>query len=624
MITIDQLNDNQRRAVKWNGGPLLVLAGPGSGKTMVLTMRIANLIKNSPDENFRVLGLTFTVKASNEMQDRIVEYLGEDYRRVQIRTVHSFCTDLLRQHGSHLGLRPDFAVITDDKDRMAILRDVITSIERQGYDISEPERLMQQIDIIFTHAISIGDLPQYFDKDRQYEAECLGIAFISYLNALKSDNQLDFASMLHFAQELLSTKPRIARQVRTVYRYICVDEFQDTNIAQYQLLRLLANSRDSNLFVVADEDQVIFQWNGADPKRLEALKEDYQPTVIQLPDNYRCPQQIVEMANRLISHNNLREKNKRPSTSHANSPGTVDLKSYKNFDEEILGLSKILRAIPERKRENCLVIARNNKLLSMAQRGISEFNVKADIVTKKQEFSSPLMRVMYGCLKLANAPDSRSQLNKLCSASSELIGVSFSAEEIAAKAKFEGSTYLRTFLQVVDHIKELEGVSQAGLANLCDTLQFRSFISKSLISFDNLNNDDSFPDYEPEKSIWINLFHRIEMEYGDKLTLYILLQEIDLAPKLVSLSHDCVRLQTVHTAKGMEYEHVYIIGLVEDYFPAFQAKKHGEESKSMEEERRNCYVAITRASQSLYLSYARQYFGWSKEPSRFLKEMGVL
>ena len=126
MILIDQLNDNQRHAVQWNGGPLLVLAGPGSGKTMVLTMRIANLIQNSPDENFRVLGLTFTVKAANEMQDRIVEYLGENYRRVQIRTVHSFCTDLLRQHGSHLGLRPDFAVITDDKDRMAILGDVIT------------------------------------------------------------------------------------------------------------------------------------------------------------------------------------------------------------------------------------------------------------------------------------------------------------------------------------------------------------------------------------------------------------------------------------------------------------------------------------------------------------------
>jgi len=137
--------------------PLLVLAGPGSGKTMLLTMRAANIIKNSPRDNFRVLGLTFTVKAANEMQDRIIQYLGENTQRVQIRTFHSFCTDLLRQHGSHLGLKPDFAVITDDRDRMTALSDAIINVEQQGYAVSDPERLLQQIDVIFTHAISVND-----------------------------------------------------------------------------------------------------------------------------------------------------------------------------------------------------------------------------------------------------------------------------------------------------------------------------------------------------------------------------------------------------------------------------------------------------------------------------------
>jgi len=151
---------------------------------------------------------------------------------------------------------------------------------------------------------------QYFEKVELDKANRLVAAFYAYLEVLKRDNQLDFASMLYFARELLATKPRITRQVQTVYRYICLDEFQDTNIAQYEILRLLASSKESNLFVVADDDQVIFQWNGADPKRLEAFKNDYQPTVIQLPDNYRCPQQIVELANRLIAYNNIRERNK--------------------------------------------------------------------------------------------------------------------------------------------------------------------------------------------------------------------------------------------------------------------------------------------------------------------------
>ena len=624
MIMFDQLNDSQRQAVQWGEGPLLVLAGPGSGKTMLLTLRIANIIKKSSDEKFRVLGLTFTVKAANEMQDRVTRYLGEDNHRVQIRTFHSFCTDLLRQHGSHMGLRPDFAVITDDKDRMAILRDVITRIESEGYYIGDPEQLLQQIDIIFTHAISISDLPVYFIDANPTEINRLKAAFDAYLEALKMDNQLDFASMLYFARELLETKSRISRQVRTVYRYICVDEFQDTNIAQYKILRLIASSKQSNLFVVADDDQVIFQWNGADPRRLDVLKNDYQPEIIQLPDNYRCPQQIVELANRLIAHNNIRDGNKKPSKSLSNYTGIVELKSYSTFDEEILGLSNILEKIPDRQRDNCLVIARNNKMLNSVQHSLSEIGINAEIVTKKQEFSSPLMRIMYGCLKLANAPDSRSQLNKLCSAASELAAIIYSAEEIAAKAKVEGLTYLRTFLKAVNHVDELEHASRSGLKYLCDSLQFRPFIFESLRSFDNVNIDDSFPDYESEKIIWEDLFKRIENRYGDNLTLHVLLQEIDLAPKVKSLTHDCVRLQTVHTAKGVEYKYVYIIGLVEDYFPAFQAKKQGDESRSMEEERRNCFVAITRASNSLYMSYARKYFGWPKEPSRFLKEMGVL
>ena len=624
MIMFDQLNASQRQAVQWGEGPLLVLAGPGSGKTMLLTLRIANIIKKSSDEKFRVLGLTFTVKAANEMQDRVTRYLGEDNHRVQIRTFHSFCTDLLRQHGSHMGLRPDFAVITDDKDRMAILRDVITRIESEGYYIGDPEQLLQQIDIIFTHAISISDLPVYFIDANPTEINRLKAAFDAYIDALKTDNQLDFASMLYFALELLETKSRISRQVRTVYRYICVDEFQDTNIAQYKILRLIASSKQSNLFVVADDDQVIFQWNGADPRRLDVLKNDYQPEIIQLPDNYRCPQQIVELANRLIAHNNIRDGNKKPSKSLSNYAGIVELKSYSTFDEEILGLSNILEKIPDRQRDNCLVIARNNKMLNSVQHSLSEIGINAEIVTKKQEFSSPLMKIMYGCLKLANAPDSRSQLNKLCSAASELAAISYSAEEIAAKAKVEGLTYLRTFLKAVNHVDELEHASRSGLTYLCDSLQFRPFIFESLRSFDNVNIDDSFPDYESEKIIWEDLFKRIENRYGDNLTLHVLLQEIDLAPKVKSLTHDCVRLQTVHTAKGVEYKYVYIIGLVEDYFPAFQSKKQGDESRSMEEERRNCFVAITRASNSLYMSYARKYFGWPKEPSRFLKEMGVL
>ena len=259
-ITTDMLNANQRQAVEWGDGPLLVLAGPGSGKTAVLTLRIANLIRNTPDDSFRVLGLTFTVRAAAEMQNRIRDLLGKDTRRVQLGTFHSFCTDVLRQHGSQLGLRPDFAVVTDDRDRVAILGALQ---DGGGIEIDAPEDSLKRIDMMFTHGITAEELPNYFKAGQEEQCRLLQDVFRGYVQVLVDENQLDFGSMLHFTRELLAGKPRIARQVRTVYCYVCVDEFQDTNAIQFSLARLLA-AKHNNICVVGDDDQSIYGWRGAD------------------------------------------------------------------------------------------------------------------------------------------------------------------------------------------------------------------------------------------------------------------------------------------------------------------------------------------------------------------------
>ena len=205
-ITLDDLNENQRQAVEWKDGRLLVLAGPGSGKTAVLTLRIARLVKNSPDDSFRILGLTFTVKAAKEMQVRIDGLLEEKTRRVKLCTFHSFCTDLLRQHGSHLGLHPDFSVITDDKDRASILKELDDNGE---IDIDNPEDALKKIDVMFTHGIDADELPNYFESE---QCVVLQSIFKGYLNKLTESNQLDFGSMLYFSRKLLETMPRISRQ----------------------------------------------------------------------------------------------------------------------------------------------------------------------------------------------------------------------------------------------------------------------------------------------------------------------------------------------------------------------------------------------------------------------------
>lgn len=621
MIQREQLNALQREAVDWRDGALLVLAGPGSGKTAVLTLRIAQLIHNTPDENFRILGLTFTVKAAGEMRDRISQLLTENNRRVHICTFHSFCTDLLRQHGSHLGLKPDFTVISDDKDRLALLKKL---------DVDSPEDTLKGIDKLFTHGINTDELRQHAAKTQDDNYQSWATLFEQYLAALTAENQLDFGAMLHFTRQLLQTKPRIARQVRTVYRYICVDEFQDTNKAQYLVLKEIVNAEQPNLFIVADDDQIIYQWNGADPNRLEALKSDYKPSVLQLPDNYRCPKEVVELANRLIQHNTSRIASKTPSVSQNEQTGIIDLQSFPHFEAELAGLAQQLQTIPDRQREKCLVIARTNKLLTQVERQLKSAGINAEIVTRNQDFSSPLMLAIYYSLKLTNANDSRSLLNKLCAATSAALSnqIILSAEEIASKASMESTSLLRAFFEETCRDEQLKAFCEAGIRYLCDSLNFHAFVEESIRYFDHLNQSETpesaenFPDYPADKENWQRIVADVQRNYGDNLSLHVLLQEMDLTPKSKPLSRDCVRLQTVHTAKGTEFEHVYLIGLAEEQFPTYFAIQQG--NKSIEEERRNCFVAITRASSTLYLSYAAKYFGWSKSPSRFLKEMGLL
>ena len=622
-LTYEQLNDNQQKAANWEDGPILVLAGPGSGKTAVLTLRIARIIKSTPEENFKVLGLTFTVRAANEMNKRLLELLGVHSQRVQLKTFHSFCSDLLRQHGSHLGLKPDFSVITDDKDRTLILKDIN---DRGEVLIDDPEDTLKKIDKMFIRGILPEELESYFEPDKIEQCNKLRAIFNSYIEALLLSNQLDFGSMIYFAHRVLSTKKRIANQIRTVYNYICVDEFQDTNLAQYQILKQIAPDETSNLFVVADDDQVIFQWNGADPKRLQELKLDYKPEIVQLPENYRCPGKIVAIANLLIKHNADRIDSKIAGVSHNSDAGAISLMDFKDAEQELDGLAAEIVKIEKSRRSTCLVIARTNQMLVKAKQVLLSHDIEAEIVSKSQDFFSAVFQFLYLILKLYNSPESKSILNKLCAVATSLNGITLSAEEISTQSSVDGSGLLRTFFNYASISAILEPVCILADANLFETINYREFVKRSLEYFElqnpDLPIDESYPDYSSDKSEWERISHEIKQSHGEQVSLHIFLQEMDLTPKEKSLPRTCVRLQTVHTAKGMEFEHVYVIGLAEDQFPTYFSKKNGD--SAVEEERRNCFVAITRASRTLYLSYAKKYNGWSKEPSRFLREMGLL
>ena len=320
-IDLSTLNESQQDAVKWQDGPLLVVAGPGSGKTRVLTYRVARLIDESPAARFRIIGVTFTNKAAAEMRSRIDALLSEGRDRATLTTFHSFAAEILRQHGSHVGLKPDFGIISEQADREAVLTDAIKIVSKEEDDF-EPKaaQLLPTINRMQDECVLPDEALKWLGV--QPHAKKVAAIYAEYRACLIQANLMDFGSLLAIAVDLLEKKPAIAKQIRRIYSYVCVDECQDTNSAQYRLLIQLVREAKPNLFVVADDDQLIYQWNGASPKRLEDLRNRFEMQVIQLPENYRCPPEVIELANNLIHHNADRAADKKPLSAHKAGDGT--------------------------------------------------------------------------------------------------------------------------------------------------------------------------------------------------------------------------------------------------------------------------------------------------------------
>ncbi|MDE2796344.1 MAG: ATP-dependent helicase [Gemmatimonadota bacterium] len=296
-MTSRDLNRSQRRAVDWNDGPLLVLGGPGSGKTAVLTLRLARLLEK--DDDAAALGLARTVKVAAEMRKRVDRVFGEHTDRARLCTFHEFAADLLGQHGSHLGIRPDFQLITQDEDSVAILEEVIAELPGVGRRLpADRNDVLHLVDRLFAESYNgEGESPPLTSTPAW-----LPPLFRRYCDALAGDHRLDYGSLLFFANRLLREKPAVARVVRLGWTHICVDGFQDTNRSQYDLLRLIAPGRRHNLCVVGDDDPISYRWNGASPQRFRDLRGDYELETIRLPESHRCPPEILDHANRLFAH----------------------------------------------------------------------------------------------------------------------------------------------------------------------------------------------------------------------------------------------------------------------------------------------------------------------------------
>jgi len=639
MIDLSSLNENQREAVLWDKGPLLVLAGPGSGKTRVLTYRIARILEKSTGQYFRILALTFTNKAAAEMRGRVEKLIPGELSRVRLTTFHSYAAELLQQYGNHLNIRPDFQILSNDADREALLDDVLGQLRRDlAYSLPDhfkAAQLLPAVTRLLERCVPADQAETLLQQENVYNAIPLARVYAAYREALRRTNSLDFPSLIAESLDLLSQEPFLVKHIRKVYKHILVDEFQDTNHSQYRLLSLIVQPDPTTLFVVADDDQIIYQWNGASPKRIQDLREDFEVSELQLPENYRCPPLVIEMANALIEKNLNRSAGKKPlkAVKQGESGDVVRVLRFNTVDEEARWIAQDISQRNPEDRKNCAVLARTKKLIDLAGRKLEEIGVPVYYAARKDEFKSAPLRMLHAILRLVNSTEDKQSLARLSKAFYELEGISIELAPVLSRASADGKDLLRSWLDEVKRRDALEErtrhLLETDIKPLLNSLNYRDFAEKLLkwaeIWQQTSNPDENaFNEFVEEREVWKLLLAEITKKFeGEDVSLHQFLHELDLTSKTPPKPPEAIPCFTIHASKGMEFGHVYLMGLVEDQLPSWAAVKKGDISLEMQEERRNCFVAITRAQESLTLTFSSQVFGWPKQPSRFLREMGI-
>jgi DNA helicase-2/ATP-dependent DNA helicase PcrA len=624
---LERLSPTQRLAVEWGEGAALVLAGPGAGKTTVLTTRVARILESTRNRNFRILALTFTTKAGDEMRSRVEAMVPGLTERAVIGTFHSFCAQVLRQHGSHLGIKPDFGIYDQDEDRAELLRDALEQAASHGESVTPDDtRWLKAIDQLRSSLVSRQKTARHFRDPRAGERAARVYAI--YEDALRERNVMDFNGMILDACRLAHQMPAVAARIRQSYPYWLIDEFQDTTPAQYRLIRFLASDEFKNVFVVADDDQIIYQWAGASYRQIAAFRQHFAPEPIQLVENRRCPPEIVQAANNLIAHNAERTPGKAPLVSTL--PSADPAISRRTFSADIDEAESIAQEIADKDNSvwgQTAILGRTRAILQPVLEALRKAGVTASIATRRDRFVSPQFVWLQSCLDLSLRPTDRRMFTTMAVAANRIAGIEFDAAILAAEAESSDASYLEYWALAAKNANNeiASRLAEFALRLVQSRVTWRKVVSEAIAWLPQTAEaaNGIVSDAEEDKAAWDVATRAIRAEKGSQPDLDELLQGIALRPKEPPPDPKAVRLMTIHAAKGLEFDYVWVIGVAEQILPSWQSLKAGAPPAELEEERRNFFVAITRTQKQLVLSYANQYRGWQRQPSRFLDEINL-
>ena len=627
---LTRLNPEQRRAVEHGQGPALVLAGAGSGKTRVIAYRIAYLMQNSASRPENILAVTFTNKASQEMRERIHLLMGP-HRPSEplISTFHSLCVRILRREIHLLGYRKDFSIYDTD-DQKQLIKQIMEDSELRETDLSQREAL-SRISYAKNHNILPERYAEYFPSDNSSDIERL---YIAYNRRLRMANALDFDDLLLKTVEVMEKYPAVRDHYSNWYRYILVDEYQDTNRPQYELLRLLT-SRHPNLFVVGDEDQSIYKFRGADIKNILNFERDFPGTrIFKLEQNYRSTQNILRVAGAVVENNTERKGKTLWTENHAGD--VITCRRFRSGRSEAEWVaSRIQELLDENADYHVAVLYRANFLSRnfeevLMARGLP-FTVLGGVAFfQRMEVKDMLayLRVIFNpeddvaLLRIINTPPrgiGTTTVDALTQAAIQRqVPILHVLQEFARNQTIPGraSRPLNRFIEMLE--RWMSRRDSASLAELLDE------IVKDIDYRAMLEKHESPAEAESRMSNIAELAGAAAESEQRGETVFEFLDRASLSSELDRYDPNArTVLMTLHSAKGLEFDAVFLAGLEEGLFPHAQSMA----PQDLEEERRLCYVGITRARHKLFLTWTpfRRNFGpdaaLPSPPSRFFSEM---
>lgn len=618
-MDLNSLNDRQREAVLYNEGPLLIIAGAGAGKTKTLTTKIAYLIEEEHVSPYNILAITFTNKAAKEMKDRLYLLVGSDASKLQVSTFHSFGLKLLRENYETLGYDKNF-VIMDSDDSLTVVKKILKDMDLDP-KIYNPRAIRNKISSCKNEMMSPKAYERYAISD--YE-KIVQQVYEKYETKLQRNNSVDFDDLLLLPIELFKNNPETLDKYQDLYKYLLIDEYQDTNEAQYILTKLLC-AKHRKITCVGDDSQSIYSFRGANYKNILNFEKDYQDAkTILLEENYRSTSTILDAANQVIK-NNLQRKDKNLWTNRGVGEKIKYYRAYNERDEAQYVIRKVKELVNRgTEYQDISVLYRTNAQSRVLEEEMLKENLPYRVIGSFYFYSRKEIKDLIAYLRLIHNSKDNVSLLRVINTPKRGIGLK-TIENLTEQADLNGTSIYEAIssgkeLEFKSTIEKLKLLSdELTLTELIDKVLDASGLRAELEAEKSLEAEVRLENLEEFKSITKSFEEREGL-----ISLEDFLLEISLISDVEEYKDDPNRisLMTVHSVKGLEFNHVFVVGMEEGIFPHMNSLM---ENSELEEERRLCYVAITRAKDDLHLVNARRRTLFGKEQinpvSRFISEI---